>query len=116
MNESEKVESVIAPSLVVKGDIQSSGTLRIDGTVEGTISADGSIVVTKGGAAKGNITADNIVIGGAVEGNVIAREKVELRSTGVLHGDIITVVRGLAISEGAVFEGSCKMSKSTGQK
>ena len=115
MKEPDKSESVIGPSLIIKGDIQSSGTLRIDGVVEGTISADGSIIVAKGGTAKGGITADSIVVGGAIEGNVIAREKMELLPTGTLHGDAITVAHGLVIHEGAIFEGSCKMSKPSGQ-
>jgi len=116
MREPDKSESVIGPSLIIRGDIQSSGTLRIDGVVEGTISADGSIVVAKGGTARGDITSDNIIAGGTIEGNVIAREKMEILPTGTLHGDVVTVVYGLVIHEGAIFDGSCKMSKPTGQE
>ena len=63
---------MIGPSLIVKGDIQSSGTLRIDGLVEGTISANGSVVVAEDGIAEADITADHIIIGGTINGNVTA--------------------------------------------
>ena len=116
MGEHDAIESVIGPSLIVKGDIQSSGTLRIDGAVEGTISADGSVVVANDGIVRADITADYIVIGGTIHGNIIARKKVEILSTGNLHGDVATIVYGLIINEGAIFEGSCKMTKAEGAK
>jgi len=111
MADIDRIESVIGPSLVVKGDIQSSGTLRVDGVVEGAISANGTVVIANDGVAKADITADHIVIGGTIHGNVIARKKVEMLATGTLHGDVLTVAYGFVVQEGAIFEGSCKMNK-----
>jgi len=112
----DKIESVIGPSLIVKGDIKSSGTLRIDGVVEGTINSDGSVVIARDGIARADITADHVVIGGTIHGNIIAREKVEILSTGILHGDVTAIAYGLIVKEGAIFEGSCKMKKTDGAK
>ena len=111
MSEIDKIESVIGPSLVVKGEIQSSGALRVDGVVEGSISSKGSVVIANNGTVKGDIKADRIVIGGNIHGNVFAREKVEMLPTGKLYGDIATIARGLIVHEGAIFEGACKTSK-----
>jgi len=111
MAEIDKIESVIGPSLVVKGEIQSSGALRVDGTVEGSISSKGTVVVANNGVVKADIKADRIVIGGNIHGNVVAREKVEILSTGKLYGDIVTIARGFIVHEGAIFEGACKTVK-----
>ncbi len=114
MNELGKIESVIGPSLIVKGEIQSSGTLRIDGVVEGSITSKGTVLIANDGVVKADIKADHVVIGGAIHGNVTAREMVEILPTGNLRGDITTIANGLVINEGAIFEGVCKMSKSGG--
>ena len=111
MSEIDKIESVIGPSLVVKGEIQSSGALRVDGVVEGSISSKGTVVVANNGAVKADIKADRIVIGGNIHGNVVAREKVEILSTGKLYGDIVTIAGGFIVQEGAIFEGGCKTVK-----
>ena len=110
------VESVIGPGLSVKGDIHSSGSLRVDGKVEGSITAEGSVVVGENGVVKADVTADHIVVGGDVKGKVIGREKVEIVSPGRMRGDIHTKPSQLLISEGVVFEGRCVMSDSPDQK
>lgn len=115
MGEIDRIESVIGPSLIVKGEIQSSGTLRIDGVVEGAISSKGAVIIANDGIVQADIRADHIVIGGTIHGNVIAREKVELLPTGNLHGDVTTVAYGFIVNEGAVFEGVCKMEKPEGE-
>ena len=103
------VESVIGPGLSVKGDILSRGSLRVDGKVEGSISAEGSVVVGENGVVQANITADRVVVGGNVKGKVIGREKVEIVSPGRMYGDVHTKPSKLLISEGVVFEGRCVM-------
>jgi cytoskeletal protein CcmA (bactofilin family) len=116
MGDRDKIESVIGRSLVVKGDIQSSGTLRVDGAVEGTISARGTVIIANEGTVKADIKADHVVIGGTINGNVTAREKVEILNTGKLHGDVGTIAFGLVVREGAIFEGACKMKDAEGAK
>ena len=110
------VESVIGPGLSVKGDIHSGGSLRVDGKVEGSISARGSVVVGEQGVVKADITADRVVVGGNVKGKVVGREKVEIVSPGRMYGDVHTKPSKLLISEGVVFQGRCVMSDSTDEK
>jgi len=116
MVEAVNVESVIGSGLTVKGDIHSKGTLRVDGKVEGKISANGSVVIGANGDVKADIVADHIIVGGIVRGNITGREKVELVLKGQLHGDVHTKPGKLLVSDGAVFEGSCKMSQVTEAK
>ncbi len=116
MSELGGIESVIGRSLTVKGDIQSTGALRIDGVVEGSISSKGTVVIANDGVVKANIKADHIVIGGTIHGDVTAREKVEILPTGKLHGNVSTIAYGLVVNEGAIFEGACKMDKAEGAK
>ena len=112
MAENLNVESIIGSGLIVKGDISSKGTLRVDGKVEGSISANGSVVIGENGVVKANITADHIIVGGTVRGNVTAREKVQIILKGRLHGDVQTQPGKLIIADGAVFEGGCTMGRS----
>lgn len=104
----EKLESLIGSSSSVKGEIQSKGTLRIDGSVEGDMAADW-VVIGEKALIKGNITARGIVVGGRVEGNLRAKEIVEIRNKGQVYGEIST--SKLTIAEGGIFEGRSSMQK-----
>ncbi|UCD57704.1 MAG: polymer-forming cytoskeletal protein [Candidatus Hydrogenedentota bacterium] len=116
MAETVNVESVIGTGLAVNGDIHSRGTLRVDGNVEGKISADGSVIIGEKGVVKANITADHIIVGGTVRGKVMGREKVEVVSKGRLYGDVQTKPGRLVVSEGGIFEGLCTMNQAEGSK
>jgi cytoskeletal protein CcmA (bactofilin family) len=111
-----KVDSVIGPGLNVKGEIHSRGTLRVDGNVEGKISADASVVIGEKGVVKADIIAGHVIIGGTVHGKITGREKVEILSTGRLYGDVSTKAAKFVVSEGVIFEGSCSMSQGEGAK
>ncbi|MBI5641378.1 MAG: polymer-forming cytoskeletal protein [Nitrospirae bacterium] len=104
----EKLESLIGASSTVKGDIDTKGTLRVDGVVEGSLTADW-VVIGEKAHITGDITARGIIIGGRVDGNLKAKELVEMKNKGSIYGEIVTLK--LAIAEGAVFEGKSSMHK-----
>ncbi len=104
----DKLESLIGSGSSVKGEIQSKGTLRVDGLVEGDMTADW-VVIGEKALIKGNITARGIVVGGRVEGNLRAKEIVEIRNKGQVYGEIST--SKLTIAEGGIFEGRSSMQK-----
>ncbi len=106
----DKVDTVIGANSVIKGDIHSRGTLRIDGTVEGNIRADSSVIVGEKGVVKANITASQVIVGGTVHGNVHGRERVEVLSTGRMYGDVTTAASKFVVAEGVIFEGRCTMN------
>ncbi len=105
----EKLESFVGVSSHFKGDIKSKGTLRIDGTVEGDIEADWLVMGEKA-TLKGNVAARGVILGGKTEGNIAAREILEIRSKGRVLGDITTPK--LVVSEGGILEGRSFMQKS----
>jgi cytoskeletal protein CcmA (bactofilin family) len=104
----EKLESFIGAGSTFKGEIETKGTLRIDGQMEGNILADWVILGEKS-SFRGNVTARGIVIGGRLMGNLDAKEIVEIEAKGHVTGDIHTVK--MTIAEGAVFDGRSSMTK-----
>jgi|SRR3990172_6577078 len=104
----EKLESLIGSNSKVKGEIETKGTLRVDGTIEGNVSADWVIMGEKS-YIKGDVSARGIIIGGMVDGNLRAKEIVEIKQKGQVYGDIHT--SKLTIAEGAIFDGKSSMHK-----
>lgn len=104
----EKLESFVGVNSHFKGDVKSKGTLRIDGTVEGNVEADWLILGEKANL-KGNATARGIIVGGKIEGNIMAKEILEIRSKGQIIGDITAIK--LTISEGGMLEGRSSMNR-----
>ena len=82
------------------------GTLRIDGTMEGNVNADW-VVLGEKASLKGDVGTRGIVIGGRVEGNLRAKELIEIKSKGQVYGEIFT--NKLSIVEGGVFNGKSIM-------
>ena len=102
-----RMETVLGPETHFQGTIRSKGSIRVDGRVEGGISAEG-VVVGETGQVQGDVTAKNIVIGGKVTGNILASNTLEMQTHSQVFGDIRTAQ--LSIAEGAVFEGNCVMT------
>lgn len=104
----ENLDSIIGENMRIIGTIAGSGTVRIDGTVEGDTDYNGNIIIGETGHVKGNIICDNITLGGKVDGNISAKEQLNLLASGELIGDV--QVSNLIINENAIFEGNCKMN------
>jgi len=97
--------TVIGADTHIKGDVTFQKTVRVVGTLEGSISGEGELQVAKGAACKAQVDSSKVVIDGIVEGNVVARETVQLNATGVVKGDI--VAGKMVMAEGASFFGKC---------
>jgi cytoskeletal protein CcmA (bactofilin family) len=104
----EKLESLIGANSKFKGDIDTKGTLRIDGSMEGNVNADWVILGEKA-CLKGDVTARGIIVGGRVDGNLKAKEIVEIKSKAQVSGDINA--SKLTIIEGGMFDGRSSMHK-----
>jgi cytoskeletal protein CcmA (bactofilin family) len=83
------------------------GVFRLDGKFEGEIFESGTLIVGETATIKGKIGIETIIINGLVEGEIYAKVRVEIHSTGKVHGNLNTPV--LTINEGGIFEGHCKM-------
>jgi cytoskeletal protein CcmA (bactofilin family) len=91
----------------VVGKLFFDGTARIDGRVEGEISAEDTLVVGEQAIVTAAISGSAVVIRGRVTGDIQAKKRVELHPPGVLYGNVVTP--SLVIHEGVVFEGHCSM-------
>jgi cytoskeletal protein CcmA (bactofilin family) len=99
--------NLIGAGTVVEGDIKSSGDIRIDGTVYGSVFSKAKVVVGSTGMIEGNINSGNADISGTVKGKTNITELLFLKSTAKMTGDIIT--GKLVVEVGATFTGSCNM-------
>ena len=91
----------------VTGQLNFQGAARIDGIVDGEIQCQGKLVIGEGAEVRAKITGQTVVVHGRVEGNVVAKEKLELVAPARLYGNIVTP--RLMIAEGVVFDGDCSM-------
>jgi cytoskeletal protein CcmA (bactofilin family) len=80
--------SVIDQALTISGDIDTSGTIRVDGRVEGALHRADTLIIGAGGVVVGNIEAREVVAGGEVRGNLTITERVEIQATATVCGDI----------------------------
>ena len=81
--------ATIGKSVVVKGELSGSEDLYVDGEVEGSISLNGqSLTIGPNGHVRANIEARNVIVHGHLDGNMRASERVDLRKSAALSGDI----------------------------
>jgi len=100
----------IGKSVVIKGELNGSEDLTIEGHVEGTIQLrDHVLTIGPNGRIKAQVFAKSVIVLGEVTGNVTASDKVDIRDNGSVDGDIISP--RVAIAEGAHFRGSVDMQR-----
>ena len=105
----ERVTSVLGPGINWQGNLRGSGGVRIEGTFEGEISLRGLVVVGETGRVTcPDLRANTVVVAGAVRGNITA-EKLEIRSTGRVWGDV--TIQAFATEEGAFLRGQISMEE-----
>jgi len=103
----ERVTSVLGPGINWSGNLGGKGGIRIEGTFEGDIHIRGLVVIGETGRVTcQNLRANNVIVAGALRGNITA-EKLEIRSTGRVWGDVVTVA--FATEEGAFLRGQVRM-------
>ncbi|MFM8743855.1 MAG: polymer-forming cytoskeletal protein, partial [Cytophagales bacterium] len=99
--------NVIGKGTVLEGNIDTFGNIRIEGKIIGNIKSKSKVALGNSSHVDGNISAQNADIEGEVKGKIDIAELLVLKSTAVIHGDIIT--GKLVVESGAIFNGGCKM-------
>jgi cytoskeletal protein CcmA (bactofilin family) len=102
-----EVQSTIGTGTRVLGDLKGPGGFRIDGTVEGAVESDGPVVVGEGGTVEGSVHGRDVVILGAVRGDVQASGHLEIGPKGKVIGDMS--VGSFRMHKGGVFRGTSRM-------
>jgi len=105
----ERVTSVLGNGITWQGSLRGSGGVRIEGAFEGEIAVQGLLVIGETGRVScPNVRANTVIVGGALRGNITA-EKVEIRSTGRVWGDVNAV--SFTTEEGAFLRGQVCMEE-----
>jgi cytoskeletal protein CcmA (bactofilin family) len=100
--------STLGRSMVLKGELTGKEDLTVEGQFEGTIDvAENTVTVGAQGQVKSEIRARHVIVHGSVSGKIAAREKIDIRRTGNVTGDL--VASGVAIEDGAYFKGSIEI-------
>ena len=104
-------QSVIAADVEITGTIKTASSVRIDGKLEGEMHCGGDAVIGKSAQIKGNLVVNSVSIEGTVHGNVTAKDRIEMKSSARVTGDIRA--KRLSVEDGVTFIGRSEVN-STG--
>lgn len=105
----ENTLSIVSAGSTVTGDVDCAGVLKVEGRVEGSVTRARQVMLARQASITGNVSAHEVVVGGVIDGNVIATERLELQSTAVVNGDITT--KSIVVMEGARINGAVRMTE-----
>jgi cytoskeletal protein CcmA (bactofilin family) len=106
MNAASK--NVLGSDVEIKGNIKFNGELTFDGKLDGEVHTDGVLNLGDSAVINGNINAQTVVVRGKVNGNITAKEKIEIKAKAELFGDIRAAK--LAVEEGVTFVGKTEVN------
>ena len=102
------ISAFVGKGVEFKGTISYSGTVRIDGYLDGEIHTDGVLLVGEEAVIQAKITAGTIVCKGKITGDVVAKERVKLRAPAVMNGSVKAPI--LSMEDGVLFNGALEMA------
>ena len=105
--ENTAVVNMIGTGTTINGDIQSKGDIRVDGTLKGSVTTEGKVVLGKDGVIEGDVVCKNADVSGILKAKITVSQLLSLKTSAKLNGDITT--NKLSIEPGAEFTGSCSM-------
>ncbi|HUI08543.1 MAG TPA: polymer-forming cytoskeletal protein [Verrucomicrobiae bacterium] len=111
MDDNATPQSVISNDIEITGTIKGTGSVRIDGKLEGELHCGGDAVIGKSAQIKGNLVVNSVSIEGTVQGNVTAKDRIEMKSSARVTGDIRA--KRLSVEDGVTFIGRSEVN-STG--
>ena len=103
-------QSVIAADVEITGTIKSTGSVRVDGKLDGELNCTGDAVIGKSATIKGNLAVNSATIEGTIHGNVTAKDRIEMKSSARVTGDI--KAKRLSVEDGVTFIGRSEVNPS----
>lgn len=103
----DQVNGLLDKGCSVDGKIIFDGTVQINGEFNGEVRSEGTLIVGQDARLSGNVLVDTLICYGAVDGQVDAKSRIEIRVPSIVTADIST--KSLIIEEGALFQGKCHM-------
>jgi len=101
------LKSALGHGTVIEGMFSFENPVKVDGTLKGQINSNSALIVGPDAKVHAKIKVGTLIILGEVEGEIEADDLIEIRSSGLLFGDVVT--RRLALEEGSIFNGNCTM-------
>jgi len=108
MSNGQGNQSLIAADVEITGTIKSSSAVRIEGKLDGELLCTADAVIGKSAVIKGNISVNSVVVEGLIQGNITAKDKIEMKSTAKVHGDINS--KRLSVEDGVTFIGRSEVN------
>jgi cytoskeletal protein CcmA (bactofilin family) len=103
-----EISAFVGKGVEFKGKISYSGTVKIDGYLDGEIDADGVLLIGEEAVIQAKVTARTVVCKGKITGDIVAKARVELRAPAVINGSIQTPI--LFMEDGVLFNGAIEMA------
>ena len=108
MNANNPGKNILTSDVEIKGNIKFTGELTFEGKLDGEIQTDGTLLLGDTAVINGNINAETVVVRGKVNGNITAKEKIEIKTKAELFGDIRA--SKLTVEEGVTFVGKTEVN------
>ena len=99
------INTLVGADAFISGDLKIIGFIRVDGDIDGNLETTGNVIIGEKARVRGNVTAVSAVIGGIIEGDVVAPEGIKLFSTASVLGDVIT--KRLQVANDCLLQGQC---------
>ena len=106
--------SIIGPGMRIVGDVVTDGTVRVEGSIHGTLRAARQVVIGKEGEVVGDIVAEEAVIGGRIRGTLAAPGRIHLQATCDVEGEVHAGSGHFVLEEGGRFTGQVRMDAGAG--
>ena len=104
-----EIRAFLGEGTSFSGTLRFEGTVRLDGQFEGDVSGGDLLIIGETATVRADINVGSLVVGGRVEGNIVARKRVEILPTAQVSGSIKTT--SLIVCDGAALNGSCEMRR-----
>ena len=85
-----KISSIIGVDMVIEGNVTAKEAIRVEGTLKGDVSSEGTLVISSTGKVVGNVKGSNIMVAGTIEGDLYSGGRTEVAATGKIIGNIST--------------------------
>ena len=105
-----QVKTVIGEDVEISGNIKCESNIQINGKLNGDLNCGSQAMIGNASVIKGNMTIETVSIMGQVNGNITAKDKIDLKSTARLHGDIRA--KRLTVEDGVTFVGKVEVNPS----
>ena len=109
----KEIETIIGPSVKVKGNFSTRGNVKIEGEVEGSLKTEGGLTIGKNAKIIAQVAANNANVAGEIRGNVKIKGSIELTSTAKIFGDV--EAKDANIASGAIINGRWVIGATTGE-